>query len=140
MLWGADVTKQFHQISETLTNKLEQFPEKIPSNGVRFLLAETPKNWILNSQTPKDVFGGGFVSKRIDFDNFFFSETAKLPDVTVFQNEKILSVINEPGKIVLQSETKNFEAQLLWALMVHIPFSIKNLLKIKLKKIIIARA
>ena len=106
---GADVTKQFHQISEALTEKLDQFTEKIPSNGVRFF---SPKHQMMDIQLakPKDVFGGGFVSKRIDFDNFFFSETAKLPDVTVFQNEKILSVINEPGKIVLQSATKNFEA------------------------------
>ena len=37
---GADVTKQFHQISESLTGKLDQFAEKIPSNGVRFF-AET---------------------------------------------------------------------------------------------------
>lgn len=106
---GADVTKQFHQISESLTEKLAQFAEKIPSNGVRFF---SPKHQKMDIQLarPKDIFGGGFVSKRIDFDNFFFSETAKLPDVTVFQNEKIISVINEPDKIVLQSATKNFEA------------------------------
>ncbi len=106
---GADVTKQFHQISESLTQKLDQFTEKIPSNGVRFF---SPKHQIMDIQLskPKDIFGGGFVSKRIDFDNFFFSETAKLPDVTVFQNEKILSVVTEPDKIILQSATKSFEA------------------------------
>ena len=106
---GADVTKQFHQISESLTNKLEIFPEKIEANGVRFY---TPNHQKLDIKflKPKDKFGGGFVSKRVDFDNFFFSETAKLPDVTVFQNEKIESVKNENDKIILQSSNKIFEA------------------------------
>jgi geranylgeranyl reductase family protein len=108
---SSDVTKQFHLVSETLTNKLEQFKEKIPSNGVRFY---TPKYQKLDIQftKPKEKFGGGFVTKRMDFDNFFFSETAKLPDVTVFQNEKIETVINEKDKIILQSATKSFEASM----------------------------
>ncbi len=108
---GADVTKQFHQISEQLTEKLEQFKEKIPSNGVRFF---TPKHQQLDIQftKPKDKFGGGFVTKRIDFDNFFFTETAKLPDVTIFQNQKIISVDNEGSSIILQSANKTFEASI----------------------------
>ena len=106
---GADVTKQFHLISEALTEKLDQFKEKIPSNGVRFF---TPKHQKLDIQftKPKNTFGGGFVTKRIDFDNFFFSETAKLPDVTVFQNQKIISVDNKGDAIILQSATNRFEA------------------------------
>ncbi|MEO8822663.1 MAG: geranylgeranyl reductase family protein [Ginsengibacter sp.] len=108
---GADVTKQFHLISETLTEKLNQFKEKIPSNGVRFF---TPKHQKLDIQftKPNNTFGGGFVTKRIDFDNFFFSETAKLPDVTVFQNQKIISVENKGDAIVLQSATMRFEGSM----------------------------
>jgi geranylgeranyl reductase family protein len=106
---GADVTKQFHLMSESLTDKLSQFQKKIPSNGVRFI---TPKLQSLDItfSKPTGVFGGGFVAKRIDFDHFFFSEIANLPDVTVFQNEKITSVINNPGKIILQSASTCFEA------------------------------
>jgi len=106
---SSDVTKQFHMISEPLAEKLNQFKEKIPSNGVRFF---TPKHQKLDIKfdQPKGIFGGGFVSKRIDFDNFFFSETAKLPDVTIFQNQKIISVDNKGDAIVLQSATKTFEA------------------------------
>jgi len=107
---GADVTKQFHMISESLTEKLDQFNKKIPSNGVRFI---TPKHEKLDIQftKPKNIFGGGFVSKRIDFDNFFFSETSQLPDVTVFQNQKIISVDNSNSdSIILQSATTRFEA------------------------------
>ena len=108
---GADVTKQFHQISESLTEKLDRFSEKIPANGVRFY---TPRHQKLDIKfaKPKDTFGGGFVSRRIDFDHFFFSETAKLPDVTVFQNEKIISVSNGQDKIILKSATKSFEASI----------------------------
>lgn len=104
---GADVTKQFHLISESLTKKLEQFPKKIASNGVRFF---TPKHQKLDIEfaRQKDKFGGGFVTKRIHFDNFFFSETTQLQDVTVFQNEKIESIVNENDKIILQSVNKSF--------------------------------
>lgn len=106
---SSDVTKQFHMISESLTEKLAQFKEKIPSNGVRFF---TPKHQKLDIEftKPKNIFGGGFVSKRNDFDNFFFSETAKLPDLRVFQNEKIISVDNNGDAIILKSSTKIFEA------------------------------
>ena len=108
---GADVTKQFHLISESLTEKLDQFKEKIPSNGVRFF---TPKHQKLDIHftKPKSIFGGGFVTKRIDFDNFFFTETAKLPDVTVIQNQKITSVDNSGDAIILQSSTKRFAASI----------------------------
>lgn len=106
---GADVTKQFHLMSESLVSKLDQFPEKIPSNGVRFF---TPKHKYLDIQfaKPKDKFGGGFVTKRIDFDNFFFSQISGLPDITVFQNEKIESAQNKKDKIILKSATKSFES------------------------------
>ena len=108
---GADVTKQFHLISESLTEKLDQFKEKIPSNGVRFF---TPKYQKLDIHftKPKNIFGGGFVTKRIDFDNFFFTETAKLTDVTVFQDQKIISVDNNSNAIILKSATIQFEASI----------------------------
>lgn len=111
---GADVTKQFHLMDESLAGKLSQFPKKIPSNGVRFI---TPKFQTLeiNFSKPKDVFGGGFVAKRIDFDNFFFSETAGLPDVSVFQNQKITHVNNLPEKIVVQTAEHCFETSFLLA-------------------------
>ncbi|MEO9070071.1 MAG: NAD(P)/FAD-dependent oxidoreductase, partial [Ginsengibacter sp.] len=105
---GADVAKQFHYISESLSEKFSGFKKKIPSNGVRFY---TPKHQQLDIQfkKPEDIFGGGFVAKRLDFDNFFFSEIASLPDIDIFQNLKITSVINGPDSIILESATIRFE-------------------------------
>jgi geranylgeranyl reductase family protein len=108
---SADVANQFHRMNEELAKKLEQFPEKIASNGVRFITPNHQQLDIKFSKAEKD-FGGGFVSKRIDFDNFFFSQVSSLPDVTVFQNEKIETVENEKDKIVLKSATKYFEAKM----------------------------
>lgn len=111
---GGDVAKQFHRMSETLSQKFEQFEKKIPSNGVRFI---TPKHQQLDIcfTKPKDAFGGGFVAKRIDFDNFLFSETANLTDISIFQNEKITSVTNAADKIILKSATISFEATMVLA-------------------------
>lgn len=108
---SADVAMQFHKISESLTEKFGGFKNKIISNGVRFY---TPKHQQLDIQftKPGDDFSGGFVSKRIDFDNFFFSETAALPGIEVFQNQKITSVIDHSDKIILESATTKFEASI----------------------------
>jgi geranylgeranyl reductase family protein len=104
---GADVAKQFGKISKSLSEKFTVFADKIPSNGVRFY---TPKHQQLDIKftKPEDASGGGFVSKRFDFDNFFFSETANLPDIDIFQNEKISSVIYENDAIILESGKKRF--------------------------------
>ncbi len=109
--FGADVTKQFHLLDEELTKKLEQFTHKVPSNGVRFF---TPNNKSLDIKftVPKDKFGGGFVAKRLDFDNFFFSETIKLPDVEIFQNQQVLEVVTSHDKILLKTATLSFEAKI----------------------------
>jgi geranylgeranyl reductase family protein len=106
---GADVAKQFHRISESLSEKFSGFKNKTPSHGVRFY---TPKHQQLDIpfKKPDGDFGGGFVSKRLDFDNFFFSETANLPDIDIFQSQKIISVVNGADTIVLESATKIFEA------------------------------
>ncbi|HEY5464171.1 MAG TPA: geranylgeranyl reductase family protein [Hanamia sp.] len=108
---SADVAKQFHRISESLTEKFGGFKNKITSNGVRFY---TPKHQQLDIQftKPGDNFSGGFVSKRIDFDNFFFSETAALPDIEIFQNQKITSITDQPDTIILESATTRFEASI----------------------------
>jgi len=106
---SADVTMQFHLISEELTKKMEQFPDKIASNGIRIF---TPDNNTLDVKftVPKDKFGGGFVARRIDFDNFFFSETKNLPDVEVFQNQQVKEVIIETDKISVKTPDIIFEA------------------------------
>jgi len=106
---GSDVAKQFHRISESLSENFSGFKNKIPSSGVRFY---TPRHQQLDVafKKPETGYDGGFVAKRLDFDNFFFSQIANLPDIDIFQNQKISSVINDPGKIILESATKRFEA------------------------------
>ena len=106
---SADVTKQLDRISKSLSENFSGFKNKISSNGVRFY---TPKHQQLDVafKKPESAYGGGFVAKRVDFDNFFFSEIANLPDIDIFQNQKITSVINEPGQIILESATKQFKA------------------------------
>ncbi len=107
--FGADVTKQFHLIDEGLTEKLQQFTNKVPSNGVRFF---SPNNKLMDVDfaVPKDKFGGGFVAKRLDFDNFYFSEIHTLPDVEIFQGQQVIEVVSSPNKILLKTATSSFEA------------------------------
>jgi geranylgeranyl reductase family protein len=107
--FGADVTKQLHLMSGELVKKLEEFPNKIASNGVRFF---TPGNAMLDIKftIPEDKYGGGFVARRFDFDNFFFIETAKLADVTIFQKQQVKEVIIYADKISVQTADTFFEA------------------------------
>ncbi|MDQ6890141.1 MAG: geranylgeranyl reductase family protein [Bacteroidota bacterium] len=109
--FGADVTKQFHILGKELTDKLEQFTNKVPSNGVSFF---TPDNKLMDIEftVPNNKFGGGFISRRLDFDNFFFSETIKLPDVEIFQDHQVLSVVTAHDKILLNTAASTFEAKI----------------------------
>ncbi|MDQ2864362.1 MAG: geranylgeranyl reductase family protein, partial [Bacteroidota bacterium] len=106
---SADVTKQFDLMGGELNKKFEQFPGKIASNGVTFF---TPDNNKLEIKftVPGDKFGGGFVSRRIDFDNFFFSVTENLADVEVFQNQQVKDVIIDADKVSVQTTDIFFEA------------------------------
>ena len=108
---SADVTKQFHLMSGELIKKFEQFQNKIASNGVSFF---TPGNNKLEIKftVPGDKFGGGFVSRRIDFDNFFFSEAKNLADVEAFQNQQVKEVTIEPDKISVHTSDITFEASI----------------------------
>ncbi|MEO5908240.1 MAG: geranylgeranyl reductase family protein [Ginsengibacter sp.] len=109
--FGADVTKQFHILSEDLANNLQKFTHKIPSNGVRFIM---PEDRLLDIQftIPNEEYGGGFVSKRKDFDNFFFSEISKLGDIEIFQKQPITAVTTFPDKIILQTASTTFESKI----------------------------
>jgi menaquinone-9 beta-reductase len=108
---GADVSRQFHLMNADLTEKFSQFKESLPSNGVRFF-APNYKLLDIEFKVPKNKFGGGFIARRIDFDNFFFEEISKLPDVEIFQNEQVTAAIASPDKISLQTAYHNFEAKI----------------------------
>ena len=109
--FGADVTKQFHLIDEVLTEKLQQFASKVPSNGIRFF-SPNYKLMDVDLAVPKNKFGGGFVARRLDFDNFYFSEINTLPDVEVFQNQQVTEVVTSPDKILLKTAILFFEARI----------------------------
>ncbi len=109
--FGADVTKQFHLINEGLTKKLHQFTKKVPSNGVRFF-SPNHKLMDIDFAVPKDKFGGGFVAKRWDFDNFYFSEVSTLSDVEIFQHQQVTEVVSSHDKILLKTSTSSFEAKM----------------------------
>ncbi len=109
--FGADVTKQFHLIDKALTEKLQQFTKKVPSNGVRFF-SPNHKLMDVDFAAPEDKFGGGFVAKRLDFDNFYFSEINALADVTIFQNQQVTGVVSSDDKILLKTATSSFEASI----------------------------
>ncbi|MEP7252336.1 MAG: geranylgeranyl reductase family protein [Ginsengibacter sp.] len=108
--FGADVTKQFHSINEALTQKLQQFAGKVPSNGVRFF-SPNHQQMDVEFASPKNKFGGGFVARRLDFDHFYFSEVSKLPDVEIFQDQQVTEVAIQPDKISLKTAGSCFEAK-----------------------------
>ncbi len=109
--FGADVTKQFNLINEGFTKKLQQFSTKVPSNGVRFF-SPNHKSLDIEFVVPQNKFGGGFVAKRFDFDNFYFSEISRLSDVEIFQNQQVMEVVSSGEKILLKTSTLSFEAEI----------------------------
>ncbi len=108
---SADISRQLHLMSNELGKKFEMLAEKVVSTGVRFF---SPNYECLDIafQAPREHFGGGFVARRVDFDQYLFDEVKALPDVEVFENFPLLSTEISIEKINLKTPEAVFQADI----------------------------
>src|SRR5688572_15285085 len=97
---AAYVPKVLATINSSLTRSLEEFTEKLPVNTCR-LVAPNQKAFDLRfSQT-------GFISRRMDWDNFLFEKASAQNNTTFFLNHTISDVsINSDEVTVMANNTK----------------------------------
>ncbi|MCI4671550.1 MAG: geranylgeranyl reductase family protein [Bacteroidia bacterium] len=96
---------------------LHKFPEKLPSWGIRFV---APNGQHLDVPFKKDSPSGpgtapGYISKRIDFDNFLLDEVKKRNGVDIFEGQKIDSISRDQanGTFLIQSNKESWNSQMI---------------------------
>jgi geranylgeranyl reductase family protein len=92
-----------------------QFSSKLGSWGIRFVAPNRKKLDIPFKTAPKHTLtqAPGFVSTRMDFDNFLFQCAAELPEITIFEGFEILDIHRENGQFILSSADQSLETPLI---------------------------
>ena len=97
---SADVINQFYRMDTDLAIRFEQFQHKLASNGVRFV-APNLDSLDIDFTNPNHGQAAGYISKRKDFDNFWFEQIKDQVNVTLFLGESVEElIVNENGSHV----------------------------------------
>jgi geranylgeranyl reductase family protein len=103
---AAYVPKVLGTIDPGLQRQFESFAEKLPVNSCR-LFAPNEKYFDLRFEKT------GFISRRLDFDNFLFEQVVATNNIAVFENHQITDVsISAHGVNVMTSDNKTFRGKL----------------------------
>jgi len=108
---SADVVNQFYRIDEKLAHEFENFTKKIDSHGVRFF-APNGKKLDIDFTNPNHGKAAGYISKRIDFDNFWFNQIKDLPNVDLYLNQKVEDVKTSTSGVDLITSDNIFKAKM----------------------------
>jgi geranylgeranyl reductase family protein len=98
---AAYVPKVLATISHEASKRLTDFPEKLHVNTCR-LVAPNQKTFDLKFNET------GFISRRIDFDNFLFAEAASKQNISVFQEHYATDVSITPNGVTVTAGDKVF--------------------------------
>ncbi|QNL22193.1 geranylgeranyl reductase family protein [Hyphobacterium sp. CCMP332] len=108
---SADVVNQLYKIDEYLGENFVKNVKKQNSSGVTFIAPNKKKLEIpfLNPLTPNS---GGFISKRLDFDNFLFDRAASKSDIEIHQNIRILEIVDQKEFISIRCADQHFKSKI----------------------------
>jgi geranylgeranyl reductase family protein len=109
---SADVVNQLYRMEQSLGNKFEGYAQKTDSHGVRFV-APNQSSLNIDFQNPEHRNAAGYISKRIDFDNFLFQQIQDYSNITIFQSEKVINILVHEDKVELKTEQNKFSAQMI---------------------------
>ncbi|MTI21718.1 geranylgeranyl reductase family protein [Fulvivirga sp. RKSG066] len=85
---SADVINQLYRMDERLAADFESFGKKIDSHGVRFV-APNSQHIDIDFANPNHGKAAGYISKRIDFDQFLFDQVKDQSNLTVITGQKV---------------------------------------------------
>lgn len=94
---------------------LHQFQEKLPSWGIRFV---APSGQHLDVPFKKEAPAGpgtapGYISKRIDFDNFLLNEVKSRGGIDIFEGHSIKNIQRKEGAFLISGSEGDWTCQLL---------------------------
>lgn len=90
---------------------INDFDKKLPSFGVR-ITGPGLKHIELPFTRKKDFIAPGFISRRIDFDNFLFSNLKHYPNISVFDNCRIEKLESMNSEITCYTKDMTYSAKM----------------------------
>ena len=109
---GPDVVNQLFRMNKELIHKFKGLEEKMPSAGIRFY-APDHKHFDLFFRKSPHTERAGHIIKRTVFDNFLFDQIKELPDVDVYQENKLKKVDIDNGLVTVVTNEKSLKGKLI---------------------------
>jgi geranylgeranyl reductase family protein len=111
---SGNVISTLKSLSPSLYQRFQAFPDKIGSFGIRFI-APNGKHLDVPFKSPKVKLAEppGFISKRMDFDNFLVSEVKALPNVMLHEETTVESVQVTHRAVLVKTNRSSVSASLL---------------------------
>ncbi|MHC2991899.1 geranylgeranyl reductase [Pontibacter sp. HJ8] len=113
------VVSELKRICPDLTGRLSQQESQLPSWGIHFV---SPAGYKLRvpfryNYDPEADVPSGYISKRVDFDDFLIREVKKRPEITLLEGIDIASIEKTEDGFLLSDKSGNhkFETRLLIA-------------------------
>lgn len=107
-----DVINQLNRINPALAENFQKLPQKKGWSGVRFF-APNYKHIDISFKKKTQSASPAFVSKRMDFDYFFFKQVQDAPDIHLFQGHKITAIERLENEIIVTSDQQIFSGKVI---------------------------
>ncbi len=107
---SVDVINQLAMLSDKLATDFTFLANKIPSYGVKIF---SPDHQCVDIPfVHKNVKSCGFISPRLDFDNFLFQHVKEYPNISIFENCAVEKITQHASKNSIHTKSSIFECDI----------------------------
>ncbi len=104
---SVDVINQLAMLSDKLAADFTALENKIPSYGVKIF---SPDHQCVDIPfVHKNVKSCGYISPRLDFDNFLFQHVKNYPNISIFENCEVEKITQQESKNSIHTKSGIFE-------------------------------
>ncbi len=107
-----DVINQLHRIHPDLAQDFQAVAEKKGWSGVRFF-SPNYNHIDIRFKKATATKAPAFVSKRLDFDHFFLNHVKDLPDIHLFQGQKVVEIESTETESIITTDQQTFKTKML---------------------------
>ena len=110
---SGNVISTLKRLPDNIYNKfLTEFPQKLPSYGIKFI---APNLNHIDIPFNNSSEASGYISRRIDFDNFLFRQLKNYPNIKTFESCRIEDIEINNEHAILKSASASFQAKVIVA-------------------------
>ncbi len=108
---SGDVVNQLYWIDEALAERFNAKKEKHPVNTIR-IVAPNENHLDLSFINPKNPRSAAYVSTRMEFDNFLFSEVQKTNRIDIYQGTTVKDAEQSESSITVHTDKGSFKGKI----------------------------